>query len=35
MEPIYAERLMLDYNPITGSAYILVVVDVTNEEIEN
>jgi hypothetical protein len=32
MEPIYAERLMLDYNPITGSTYVLVVVDVTNEE---
>lgn len=32
MESIYAERLMLDYNPITGSTYVLVMVDVSDEE---
>jgi hypothetical protein len=35
MEPIYAERLLMDYNIITGTTYGLVVVDVTQEEIEN
>ena len=35
MEPIYAERLVMDYNPITGATYGLVVIDVTNEETEN
>jgi len=35
MEPVYAERLLMDYNPITGSTYGLVMVDVTQEEIEN
>jgi len=35
MEPVYAERLLMDYNPITGTTYGLVMVDVTTEEIEN
>jgi len=35
METVYAERLLMDYNPITGSTYGLVMVDVTQEEIEN
>jgi hypothetical protein len=35
MEPTYAERLLMDYNPITGTTYGLVMVDVTNEESEN
>ena len=35
MEPVYAERLLMDYNIITGTTYGLVVVDVTQEEFEN